>query len=1000
MAEEININKDALQEALDQLAHGFGSFLNILDTSGKTAEEFQYKKQKQDDEQLKRVKKVNEGFDDLTKAQQDNILAYDTQLQRLQKQNESIQVLTREQNAAIEAQQKANKQKQAEADSTKHQGNAINNAFGQMSSASGILSTAQKSVTERLGETALSAGIINLGFMGLDMMTKSLTLSFDQYLQKIDQTFQNQLEYNNAVALGADGMKKANLIQSKELGQEAARRKQEYELSVSNAKQMGMLTLGLGGLAVASTFTGRAIMGITGPVGILLTVLTAIGTWWFGEKAKQEKKSEQELELAKQTLDQQSELRDKLYNTYMDIGKAGMVGAEGMTALTENAHKAGFAIKDIEKFTSVLKENQKEMSLFAGGAAAGVDKFSSVTAVMAKDLGEHFRNMGISVEEQANETAKYMALQSRLGLLQGKTINELAAGAGKYLEELDKTATLLGTSRKEQEDARKAVMAIQQLRAAQMIAESNNDKEESARLGRYADLSASLLSKGLTKEGVGVAKLGASGGGVNDSDTIIARQVFSNELFNKLDKNIGTPISRLVQSSSEVQSAYLRSAPALARTNSNTGMVGGTFDKASDFIKDVQNQEAAAREANAKGLKEGSPEYIKFFDEFLTKQKVATDPLTVKTNQIMIKQAQDSMLSDKNLLKGINTFDLGANKFSNAVDKFADAKGGVTSGKDIDREVKRLQLQSNMTRKDGTTSNPYAQNKPGGSTVSGPSGPVTAKPVLGEPMSNGKRATQADILKWEGESAKIKSTSAPAMQSGGSVISSNNAQLKDAGLRIKTGDVQKEGSKIDPQLLEIAKQAQANIPGFMYFSGFNDQYHQENSPSSQHTKGLAFDFTVNPGRGKSKPSKEDSEQIIKMLKDMGITSVTNEYDKPSAKATGGHFHAELAMPGAYDGGLFDGPKSGYPVELHGREAIVPMPDPSAKIKIESNSPDKEALSSVVSNTNNSVSESATNTRTNDMIAELMEMMTVKMDDMIGKLDQGNTYSDKLVKAMA
>ena len=96
--------------------------------------------------------------------------------------------------------------------------------------------------------------------------------------------------------------------------------------------------------------------------------------------------------------------------------------------------------------------------------------------------------------------------------------------------------------------------------------------------------------------------------------------------------------------------------------------------------------------------------------------------------------------------------------------------------------------------------------------------------------------------------------------------------------------------------------------------------------------------------------------------------------------------------------MFDGSTGGYPVTLHGREAVVPLPDPSSKIKIEK--PDKDELSSVVSNTSNSVSTAVANSRTDEMIAELMEMMTNKMDDMISKLDQGNTYSDKLVKAMA
>jgi len=133
-----------------------------------------------------------------------------------------------------------------------------------------------------------------------------------------------------------------------------------------------------------------------------------------------------------------------------------------------------------------------------------------------------------------------------------------------------------------------------------------------------------------------------------------------------------------------------------------------------------------------------------------------------------------------------------------------------------------------------------------------------------------------------------------------------------------------------------------------------------------------------------------------MLGGMGLSGIKNEYDDPSAKATGGHFHAELAMPKAYDGGVFDGPTSGYPVEMHGREAFVPLPDPSSKIRIETPT-SKEPLSSVMAD--NSVSTS-TSTTMNGMMTDIFGMMSSKMDDMIDLLDRGNNYSDKLVKAMA
>ena len=94
---------------------------------------------------------------------------------------------------------------------------------------------------------------------------------------------------------------------------------------------------------------------------------------------------------------------------------------------------------------------------------------------------------------------------------------------------------------------------------------------------------------------------------------------------------------------------------------------------------------------------------------------------------------------------------------------------------------------------------------------------------------------------------------------------------------------------------------------------------------------------------------------------------------------------------ARNGGVFNGSTGGYPVTLHGREAVVPMPDPSSKIKVE-----KDELSSVTTNNSNSVSESTSNTMMNNMFADIMEMMANKLDLVIDKLANSNDTQSKIL----
>jgi hypothetical protein len=168
----------------------------------------------------------------------------------------------------------------------------------------------------------------------------------------------------------------------------------------------------------------------------------------------------------------------------------------------------------------------------------------------------------------------------------------------------------------------------------------------------------------------------------------------------------------------------------------------------------------------------------------------------------------------------------------------------------------------------------------------------------------------------------------PAMGGGqgvaGGIASQND--LTKMGLKLKTGDVQAEGSKIDPKIIELAQQVQANMPNFAYFSGFNDKFHQEKSPSSSHTTGRAMDFALS-----KQPSVEEGKEITNWLKSMGASVAIDEYNNPSAKATAGHIHAQI--PGYADGGLASTPQIAMVAEK-GPEAMIPLDNGAIPINLE------------------------------------------------------------------
>ena len=183
-------------------------------------------------------------------------------------------------------------------------------------------------------------------------------------------------------------------------------------------------------------------------------------------------------------------------------------------------------------------------------------------------------------------------------------------------------------------------------------------------------------------------------------------------------------------------------------------------------------------------------------------------------------------------------------------------------------------------------------------------------------------ATGAAMAQGQAAAGNISGsmTSAPS----GPMQKSSQSQLVKSGLKLKQGDVQGDNEEISPKIIDMAKKVQSDIPGFKYFSAFNDKFHNEKSPKSFHTKGLAMDFTV-----AETPTPEQGRSVVNWLKQQGASKAIDEYNNPSSKATAGHYHAQIQ---AKTGGVFDGPETGYPAVLHGTEIVIPT-DPASMAKM-------------------------------------------------------------------
>jgi hypothetical protein len=309
-----------------------------------------------------------------------------------------------------------------------------------------------------------------------------------------------------------------------------------------------------------------------------------------------------------------AEYNDKVYKSFNELSEVGLTTAKGMSGVSATMEKLGMTSAEIEKMNSLLASGSKDLALFGGTAAGGLEKFTEVAGTIANpasELNKRLMLLGITSDEQREQTLKYMALQTRMGMTRGKIEGDLVKGSVAYMEELDRIAAITGIGRKEQEEAQKAVLSIENLRAAMFQAERNGDTKRQKELEAAFKYSSRLMAEGRKKEAAGVAKYYAAGKNVIDQESAMALQTSAGAI-----QAIGRG-----QTGEDVYQAGIESAKESAKRVAGTKAIGGDvsnligdFNATLDAIKRSEKVQAEAKklgitpEAYAKKLQDEKTE--------------------------------------------------------------------------------------------------------------------------------------------------------------------------------------------------------------------------------------------------------------------------------------------------------------------------------------------------------------------------------------------------------
>lgn len=690
--------------------------------------------------------------------------------------------------------------------------------------------------------------------------------------------------------------------------------------------------------------------------------------------------------------------------------------------------------------------------MMGGTAVDGAKAFANVASELKRaDIGEQLARLGITSDEQREHTLKYMAQQTRMGLALNKSQADQIAGAKVYMEELDKTASLLGVSREEQEKQRDALLAEEQFRAAVFRAEQENDQGKLNQLKQYFELANKASNAGDKKGATGILRYSALGG-PTDEMSAAAMQTYGRG-FDAIRRGVKDDME--IYKEAVLGSKQQMSNMALTKQAGGEigSMVTGQFGTMADQLKNVEAADALAKK---QGISFG-----KALENILKdKQAKPEAQLAANVSADRIQQAaamlQDSVVKHFDQSAIIN--ERASKLFESAVDTFGGIVGVKKPEGGTPQVGKRVIGASNITKPLADKHDALVKQAEEADKA------VIAARRSGETQEKIEQLKHA-ALKTEEERSKIATElveqDKKASELGRQAAAARQKQRRDKGEldqlekankrdTSKLGDLNEKKAdlkgKPTPAIDKEIKETQSGITDrtekinalkssletvpqssgraaseLISYQGdrFGNKEHylgldsavRENfekmvaeygkpvqinsaSRSFDEQKSL-YDKWINSGKSGNpvaKPghSKHESGRALDLspaqVSDLKQLGLLDKYG--FGTISGDPPHIQMAR----HGGLFDGPSSGYQVELHGREAVVPMPNPNAMLASnDSQSVQKDPLSSVMK------PEPVQANNDNGVLMELFQMLSSKMDTLSDHMASGNDTREELLK---
>ena len=615
-----------------------------------------------------------------------------------------------------------------------------------------------------------------------------------------------------------------------------------------------------------------------------------------------------------------NEQLDNNYSAYKELSKSGAAAGDGMEGAFAGIQKLRMDVKDFKKYGDLIANNAKELAIFGGTVAGGRKKFEDATQAL-EPYRKTLLKLGEGTDRQAEGMLAFIASETRYGRAQNKRDVDMAASYEAYVKEQDLLTKITGVERSERESARADALKQQQYASKLQSLENSGQKDVADRFKEVSEILASNpeLRKAYQASITGNFTDAESRKLLNSSNGKII------ELNAKLAKGTITGTEFVSQLNTAIKDFSDSTGNMAAQTEQNDKFAltyESQLKARNDVVISLVDREKAAKDEQEGQLKKLDKPTENMIDAEIANTNAMLN--AQKAVQAAAPAASKAMLT-----------------MAQATEQASRRALGLAEGKWYDYFFKQSETSEGGSEADiwGGSGPAVPYTPPVQQSTTPPAKPVqqpNTPPT--EYRQEKKQPPAAPPTEYRQE--KKQTPAAPAEQPPAAPAASkeqvSQRQLAERGLKVKKGDVQAENASLSTKMLEVAQQVQSSIPGFAYFSGFNDKYHQEKSPASQHTKGLAADFTLT-----SAPDEATGKKISNDIKGMGASMVIDEYNHPSSKATAGHIHFQVPEARAALGGVFPAKSGGTHVLLAegGQdEAVIPMKDGAVQVSMKNQGP--------------------------------------------------------------